>query len=60
MKQVVWSGRKNGKKVSGSWFCEERPNRAQTIAEWFAKGRLEFFRFVVREVKSAKAGKKND
>jgi len=51
MKQIVWSGKVNGKTVKGNWLCENRPNRAQTIAERLIGNRINFFRFVIREKK---------
>ena len=51
MKQIVWSGKVNGKTVKGNWFCENRPNRAQTIAERLVGNRINFFRFIIKEVK---------
>jgi hypothetical protein len=51
MKQVKFRGKVNGKIVRGSWFCAERPNRAQTIAERLVGDKIINFMFVVKDIK---------
>lgn len=51
MKQVVFKAVKNGKIIRGSWFCDKRPNRAQTVAERLLKGKISRFMFVVKDIK---------
>ncbi len=51
MKQVKFKGKINGKLVRGSWFCETRPMRAQTIAERLAGNKITNFMFVIKDIK---------
>lgn len=51
MKQVKFRCKTNGKTIKGSWFCTERPNRAQTIAERLIGNRITNFMFVIKDVK---------
>lgn len=51
MKQIKFKGRVNGKLVKGYWFCAERPNRAQTIAERLVGHRIDKFMFVIKDIK---------
>ena len=51
MKQVKFKGIVNGKVVRGSWFCAERPMRAQTIAERLVGHRIDKFMFVIKDIK---------
>ena len=43
MKQVKFKGTINGKKISGSWFCETRPMNARIIAERLVGSRIDNF-----------------
>ena len=52
MKQVRFKGRVNGKLVRGSWFCDKRPNRTQTIAERLVGNRIDHFMFVIKDIKN--------
>lgn len=52
MKQVKFRGLVNGKLIRGNWFCEIRPNKAQTIAERLLGCRISKFMFVVTDVKT--------
>ena len=51
MKQIKFKGKVNGKVVKGSWFCAERPNRAQTVAERLVGNKITNFMFVVKYIK---------
>ena len=52
MKQVRFRGLVNGKLIRGNWFCEIRPNKAQTVAERLLGYRINKFMFVVTDVKT--------
>ena len=52
MKQIKFKGKVNGKIVKGYWFCAERPNRAQTVAENLVGDRINKFMFVVKNNRS--------
>lgn len=43
MKQVKFKGTINGKKINGSWFCENRPMNAKIIAERLVGSRIDNF-----------------
>lgn len=51
MKQVKFKGFVNGKLVRGSWFCETRPMRAQTVAERLVGHKIDKFMFVIKDIK---------
>ena len=51
MKQVKFKGTVNGKKVSGSWFCENRPMNAKIIAERLVGNRIGNFISFCTDVK---------
>ena len=51
MKQIKFKGKVNGKTIKGSWFCAERPNRAQTIAERLVGAKITNFMFVIKDIK---------
>ena len=51
MKLIKFKAKANGKTVRGCFHSQERPNRAQTIAERICGCRLTNFMFVVKNVK---------
>ncbi len=51
MKQVKFKGKVNGRVVKGYWFCEVRPNRAQTVAERLVGNKITNFMLVIKDVK---------
>jgi len=52
MKKVKFKAKKlNGKEVKGYWFCAERPNKPQAIAERLCGCRLTNFISAVVEIK---------
>jgi hypothetical protein len=52
MKQVRFKGKVNGRTVRGYWFCETRPNRAQTVAERLVGNKITNFMFVIKDIKT--------
>lgn len=51
MKQVRFKAvTRTGRHVSGSWFCSQRPNRAQTVAERLLQEKITKFMFVIKDV----------
>ena len=51
MKQVKFKGKVSGKLVRGFWFCADRPNRAQTVAERLVGDKIINFMFVIKDIK---------
>jgi len=52
MKQIRFKGKVNGRTVRGYWFCEIRPNRAQTVAERLVGNKITNFMFVIKDIKT--------
>ena len=52
MKKIKFRGLLDGKKVSGYWFADIRPNNAQKIAERLVKHRLTKFVSVAVDFKT--------
>lgn len=52
MKQVVFSCLVDGKKVTGSYLCENRPSRPIDVVDNLVKGRITNFRSFIKDIKT--------
>lgn len=51
MKQVIFSCLSDGKKVTGSYLCEDRPSRPIDVVDNLVKGKITNFRSFVKDIK---------
>ena len=51
MKLIKFKAKANNRPIRGHFYCSERPNRAQTIAERICGCKLTNFMFVVKDEK---------